>query len=124
MKMLPSGVMSSICRSRSHECSMFTQTLSSLFGSLSLEPAGKPTKLSVDVYEPWHSLWTQFGEVPPHCAFVEQVVPDDTPSGNGIGVACGFSTLPHTGQPSLPEQSMSEQSALPLPSLSMVSVQI
>src|ERR1043165_4455541 len=123
MNTLPLGGMISIWRSRSHECSMFTQMLSSWDGSASVAPAGNPMKFSVGVYDAWPSSETQFGAADVHCASVEHVSPDDTPSGSGIGVACGFSTEPHTGQSPMPEQSTSEQSVRPSWSLSTPSLQ-
>src|SRR5690606_5523284 len=48
--------------------------------------------------------------------------PEPMPSGSASGEASGFSTAPHTGQPSMPEQAGSLQSARPLPSLSRPSV--
>src|ERR1043165_1428517 len=97
MNTLPLGGMISIWRSRSHECSMFTQILSSFDGSASVAPAGNPMKFSVEVYDAWHSSETQFGAADVHCASVEHVSPDDTPSGSGIAAACGFPAVPPTG---------------------------
>jgi hypothetical protein len=81
-------------------------------------------KLSVEVYEAWHSLWTQFGKsVVVHCAFVVHAVDWPMPSGSGSGWPSGFSTSPHTGQEPTPEQSRSLQSATKSQSLSLLSLQ-
>src|SRR3569832_2852201 len=88
-------------------------------------------KFSVEVYDAWHSLWLplpsendrQFGVAAGQSALTEHVLPELMPSGSVMPLPSGFSTWPHTGQPSMPEQSGSWQSTRPSPSLSTMSVQ-
>lgn len=67
--------------------------------------------------------WPIPSVVPAQFASVEHIVPESMPSGSASGVAIGLSTVPHTGQPSMPEHAESAQSTAPLQSLSMPSLQ-